>query len=91
MPDPFGRPLDAVLMGLRLLGIDYHQDVERHDRWWAACPACQGGVVRVTELEHDHVEAYCDRRCQERDVIATLGEAVRLFLLEQREDQSRAA
>lgn len=77
-------------MGLRLLGIEYHAEVDRQDRWWSPCPTCHAGLLKLTELDEYHLDVICDRDCDPATIFAALGGAVRVFLLEKREDKRAA-
>jgi hypothetical protein len=77
-PDPFDRPLDALLERIRWHGLDHTGDPEAIDAWVAPCPVCGCGRPALRFVERyvgGPVSITCVSGCHETRIVAALAAA----------------
>jgi hypothetical protein len=73
-PDPFERPLDALLERLRVHGLDY-RPAKAWDTWTATCPVCGNSMLLRERFRGAAVELNCIwGGCHESRIVAALAE-----------------
>jgi hypothetical protein len=76
-PDPFDRPLDALLERMRWHKLIYRWDIRDLTVWHAPCPVC-GGCLALRLVERyvgGPVSITCVNDCHESRIVAALAAA----------------
>jgi hypothetical protein len=74
-PDPFERPLDALLERLRIHGLDYRPHRTDVECWLADCPVCGSQMLLRERYIGAPAEARCTfGGCHESRIVAALAE-----------------
>jgi hypothetical protein len=71
-PDPFDRPLDAMLERLRVHDIRYEWHTDQLDRWDLSCPICAASTTLREPYKGAAVTVRCDGGCHESRILAAL-------------------
>jgi hypothetical protein len=71
-PDPFDRPLDALLERLRIHQLSHRPHPDDLERWIATCPCCGNEMVLREPYIGAAVTVICGHGCHETRIIAAL-------------------
>jgi hypothetical protein len=78
-PDPFSRPLDAVLERLRVLRLGYRPHPDDLERWIATCPICGNEMILRENYVGAAVTVICGHGCHETRIVAALAAEPRCY------------
>lgn len=71
-PDPFDRPLDALLERLRIHGRRYRPHPHDLERWIATCPVCGNEMGLREPYVGAAVSVVCGHGCHETRIVHAL-------------------